>query len=77
MGVTVCGSPLVRDLNNQRLPGFYDAMRQGEHMKFLSAISAQMQWGAECLNNNLSAGKIVSIEPSERGAIVMVAHSFV
>ena len=72
MGVMVCGCPLVRDVNNQRLPGFYDSMMQSEHAKFMGTIASQVQWGAECINNNLSAGKIVSVEPSERGAIVMV-----
>ena len=37
---------IVRDVNNQRLPGFCDSMMQGEHAKFMGAITSQVQLNA-------------------------------
>ena len=72
IGAVRCGNPLVRDYDGNRLEGYYHLMKQPEHAAFLNAITGQTAWTIECVQNNLNAGTIVSIEPGGRGVAQMI-----
>ena len=71
-GCVLCGSPLARDYDGNRLEGFYHLMKQPEHAAFMTALTGQIAWTSECHQNNLNAGTLVSIEPGGRGSAQMV-----
>ena len=47
-------------------------MKQPEHSLFCSAILGQTARTAQCMQNGLNAGTMVSIEPGGRGVSKMV-----
>ena len=71
VSIVRCGDPLVRDFEGNRLHRFYHQMKAGEHMQFIGCLMGQTQWAAECIAANISAGKLVSVEPGGQGQISM------
>lgn len=55
-----------------RLERNYHLMKQPEHSLFCNAILGQTAWTAQCMQNELNGGTMVSIEPGGRGVSKMV-----
>jgi len=66
------GDPLVRGFNNQRIPGLYHGMRGAEQARFLSSLVSLTTCQTQCAQQNLSAGRLITVEPSERGQMTIV-----
>ncbi len=57
--------------NGQRLDGFYHELGQVQHVKIESALGISA-WKYECLTNNISIGRYISIEGAGKGYCTMV-----
>ncbi len=71
------GDPLVFNIDNSRARGLFQGMMAGEHQRFIQCISMHSQVAVECLTAGpgggpLYAGKMYSLEPTERGKLQII-----
>ena len=62
----------MQTFDGNRLEGYYHLMKQPERANFMNAIIGQTARAIECVQNNLNAGTLVSIEPGGSGIAQMV-----
>jgi len=65
-------NPLVKGFNGNQIPGLYDCMRSGEHARFLTSLVSQTTCQTQCAQQNLSAGRLITVQSSERGQMLMM-----
>ena len=73
----VKANPLVVNNDGSRAHGFYHGMKAGEHMRFIQCITRHTQVLVGCLTAGpgggpLFAGRMYSLEPTERGALQVI-----
>lgn len=64
--------PMVLYDDGTRAHGLYHRMRQAEHTRFMALLNRLSTWMTQCRAANISCGKLMSIEPAERGALTII-----
>ena len=63
---------LVFALDHTKLSGLYHKLKLNEYLNIVGQVSSYNQWTSECVANNLSAGKWISIAGAEVGTTELI-----